>query len=227
MQRRPKVVAFDVIETLFSLDPMKQRFKAIGLPEETLGVWFARLLRDAMALEITGVFRGFREIAGTSLEGVMAENRMQSSKEKVEHVLEGFRQLPAHPDVQPALQLLRDEGVRVVTLTNGSAQTTQQLLKRAALEDFVEESISIDEVKHWKPAREVYLHAAKRTGVSPGELALVAAHGWDIQGAARAGLVTGYISRKDGPFPSIMEQPDVQGNRLEEVIRALLNISSA
>lgn len=207
MKRRQKVIAFDVIETLFSLEPMKHRLKSVGLPEETLAVWFGNLLRDAMAVEITGEFKTFREVAGATLECVMTENKVQPSKEKLEHVLEGFSQLPAHPDVQPALQLLRDQGIRVVTLSNRSAQTTRQVLKRAGLEDFVEQSISIDKVKHWKPAREVYLHAAKTTGVSPGELALVAAHAWDIQGGSRAGLVTGYISRNGGPFPTIRANP--------------------
>jgi hypothetical protein len=62
-----KVVAFDVIETLFDLSPMGQKLKAIGLQPELLPVWFARLLRDAMALDASGVFKPFPEIATSIL----------------------------------------------------------------------------------------------------------------------------------------------------------------
>lgn len=223
--KRLKVIAFDVIETLFPLEPFKDRLKSLGLPGEALEIWFAQLARDAMALETTGSFKDFRQVAAAALEGVMSEKQVQPSVEMVQQVLEGFGQLPAHPDVRPTFESLHNQSMRIITLTNGSAQTTQQLIERAGVARLVEKTISIDEVKHWKPAREVYLHAAVSTGVAPSEMALVAAHGWDIQGGGHAGLVTGYVSRKGRPFPTTMNPPDVQADNLEDVVRRLLNMS--
>lgn len=48
--RRPHTVAFDVVETLISLEPLRARFVEIGLPAATLGHWFDRMQRDGMAL---------------------------------------------------------------------------------------------------------------------------------------------------------------------------------
>lgn len=62
-------------------------------------------------------------------------------------------------------------------------------------------------------------------GVQPAELALVAAHAWDIHGANRAGLVTGWVTRDDGSFPSVMETADVQGRTLTEVATSLTGLS--
>jgi 2-haloacid dehalogenase len=224
MKRRPKVVAFDVIETLFSLDPMKDTLKSIGLPAEALEVWFAQLLRDAMALEIVGDYKPFSDVARSALEVVMTKQGLEPAKDKVQQVLDGFTELPAHPDVAPAIKMLHDAGVRVLTLTNGSEKNTKQLLKNAELDDYIEKSISIDDVKHWKPSKEVYLYAAQKMGVEPKNMTLVAAHGWDIHGSNRAGLSTAYISRGK-PFPSVMKSPDIEGERLEEIARSLLDRS--
>ncbi len=218
---RPKVVAFDVIETLFNLKPMGKRLAQAGLPEQALPVWFARLLRDAFALDATGVFKTFREVATSTLEVLMAEHDVRPKEEDVNNVLAGFGELPAHEDVKPAFKTLKDAGIRIITLTNGSAETTQKLLKNAGVGDLVERAISIDEVKHWKPRREVYLHAAKVCGVQPQEVALVAAHAWDVQGASQAGLTTGWVSRAEKAFPQIMQAPDVKGDTLTAVVQQL------
>jgi hypothetical protein len=36
MRRRPTAVVFDVVETLFSLEPLRDRLRAAGLPGEAL-----------------------------------------------------------------------------------------------------------------------------------------------------------------------------------------------
>lgn len=226
MKTRPEVVAFDVVETLFSLEPLRARLCALGLPAEALELWFARLLRNAFALEASGTFQTFGAVAGATLEGLLAEHRLTAEASAVSGALAGFGELPAHADVAPALRVLHAAGVRLVALTNGNADNTRRLLGRAGLDGWIERVISIDEVRRWKPAREVYLHAAKVLGVAPGALALVAAHAWDIHGAGRAGLVTGWVSRLEQRFSAAMTPPDVAGATLVEVSRGLLAMPS-
>ena len=227
MKCRPKVVAFDVVETLFALEPLRERLRVLGLTGAALEVWFARLLRDAFALDAGGTFNPFGEVARATLEVMLAGHRLTPDSSALSHVLAGFSELPAYPDVAPAFELLHEAGVRIVTLTNGHADTTRRLLERARLNHFVEREISIDEVRRWKPAREVYLHAAKVARVAPGELALVAAHAWDVHGASRAGLVTGWVSRLEKHFLSVMNPPDVTGDTLTEVAKRLLALLPA
>ncbi len=227
VRHRPKVVAFDVVETLFSLDPVQELFKAVGLPDTAMRAWFAAFLRDAMALEISGVYKSFKEVATATLETAFARDGVKPAVDRVQQVMSAFGELPAHADVRPAFQALRAARVRIVTLTNGSTEATTKLLKAAGLDGFVEKAISIDEVKHWKPAREVYLHASKVTGTRPEELALVAAHAWDIQGAARAGLTTGWVGRTDKHFTPVMQAPDVKGETLVAVVDALVGLPVA
>jgi 2-haloacid dehalogenase len=226
-KRQPEVVAFDVIGTLFDLVPLGIRFKDAGLPADALGEWFARMLRDAVALSTSGVYKPFHEVASGTLEIFLTERSVEPSKDRISAILEGFGELPSYPDVEAAFKLLRQANVRIITLTNGGAETTRKLLKRAGVDGMVERIITIDEVRQWKPAREVYRHAAKVMRVEPGQMALVAAHDWDVQGASRAGLVTGWVGRHGKRFHPAMDLPDVKGATLVEVAGGLLALPKA
>jgi 2-haloacid dehalogenase len=86
----------------------------------------------------------------------------------------------------------------------------------------VRQVISVDDVQRWKPAPQIYRHAAKVCQVDPQQIALVAVHGWDTHGAHEAGLVTGWVSRLEGRLSPIFARPDVTGADLVEVVEALL-----
>jgi 2-haloacid dehalogenase len=219
---RPAVVAFDVNETLFSLDPVREEFAAAGLGAEAVPLWFARLLRDGFALAATGGFRAFRDLAADGLELLLREQGRGPDPDLAVGVLARFRELPPQPDAEPAFRRLRAGGVRIVTLTNGHADTVQAMLANAGLEGYVEASLSVDDAGVWKPRPEPYRHAAERCGVAPSALALVAVHSWDVHGANGAGLVTGYAPRLEGAFLGGFTPPDVIGATLDEVAAGLL-----
>jgi 2-haloacid dehalogenase len=216
--RTVDVVAFDVNETLFSLDRLGPAFAEAGLDPATVSLWFARLLRDGFALTAMGEYRPFADLAADALRGLAPD----LTTEAVEQVLAAFRQLEPHPDVEPALRLLADAGVSAVTLTNGSAKLVQGLLGRAGLSGYVRQSLSVDDVRVWKPAPQPYQYAAHVLGVDPTRLALVAAHPWDCAGAHAAGLRSGWVNRTDGPWPHAFPPPDVAGTDLSQVLTGLL-----
>jgi 2-haloacid dehalogenase len=131
-------VAFDVVGTLFALDPIGVRLRDAGLPEAALGEWFARFLRDVMALDTAGMYVPFREVATATLEAMLIEHGQPASQTTIDSVLQAFAELPARSDVRPPFQRLREAGVRIVTLSNDSAAATERLLVRSKVDDFVE-----------------------------------------------------------------------------------------
>jgi len=219
-----KAVAFDVIETLFDIQPLEKKLEAAGLPSGSLTIWFPRVLRDAFALEVAGEFKTFAEIGTAALEALMREQQIEPVRSTTQEIIQSFAELPAQPDVQSALENLRAADLRVIALTNGSAETTKKMFQKVKLETFVERYISIDEVKHWKPAREVYLHTAKTLDVDPTELALVSAHDWDIHGAGRAGLATAFIQRQ-AAFSKAMGASDLSATNLMDLAENLLGLA--
>lgn len=214
-----RAVAFDVNETLFPLEPLDERFAGAGLDPALRPLWFARTLRDGFALSAADDYRPFAEVAAAALRSVGGADLDDAA---VEQVLGGFAELDPHPDVEPALRRLKDAGVRVVTLTVGSSQVTDRQLRRCGLADLVDETLDVSAVRRWKPAREPYLHAVERCGASTATTALVAAHAWDVNGASRAGLRTGWVSRLETTYPPVFEAADVVGDDLDEVVEALL-----
>lgn len=226
MRPRPVIVAFDVIETVFSLETLRRRLESSGVPGRSLEVWFAQILRDAFALEVTDVYKPFREVAAAALANIFAVSGISPDTAKIDHVLDGFSELAPHPDADAAFRRLRDANIRIVTLTNGSAKVTEKLLQNGGLKPFVEQMISIEEVRHWKPNRDVYQHAAKCMNVEPQCLALVAAHAWDIHGAGRAGLTTGFVAR-GMRFPDTMMAPHVVAETLDEVAKQLVELGQS
>jgi len=221
MAVRPAAVAFDVIETLMPLAPLRERLTAVGQPPDLLDLWLTRTLRDGMALSAAGDFVPFREVAEAALHTLTG---YQLTGELAGQVLAGFGELPAHPDVLPAVQRLAEAGVRVALLTNGGPEVMASFAGRAGLTPYLDKVITTSEVRRWKPPPIVYRYAAESLRLTPDRLALVAAHAWDCHGASRAGLVTGWVSRLEGRYPPVFAPPDVTGETLVAVADGLLSL---
>ncbi|MDA8208853.1 MAG: haloacid dehalogenase type II [Actinomycetota bacterium] len=219
---RPMAVAFDVNETLFSLDAVRRKLDGMGFPALSLELWFARTLRDGIALAAAGASDRFASIAVDALLGVMAAAGREPDRSLAEQAVAAMEEMEPHPDVAQCFEALRDGGVRISTLTNGSGLMTERLLERAGLRHLVERCMSVQDAGLWKPSAVPYLYAADQLGVEPGRLALVAVHAWDVCGAKAAGLVTGWAARLEGGFAERFGRPDVSGADLVEVARGLL-----
>ncbi len=219
---RPDAAVFDVIETIFPLEPLRPRLAALDLGGE-LDLFFTRILRDAFALDATGTFKPFREIAAGALEVLAAQRGLDHpARAAVDAVLDGFTTLDPAPDVRPAMERLRAAGVTVATLSNGGVETTRGLLARAGLLPLVSRVMGVDEIRRYKPGKDIYLHAATTLGLPPGRMAMIAVHAWDLEGARRAGLVTGWASRLERKWNPAMQAPDVSGPDLVAVVEGLL-----
>lgn len=210
MTHRPpsplRAVAFDVIGTLFSLESQRPLLVAAGLEPHALERWFAASLRDLFALGVVGRLVPMASVLEDNLRALLAEAGLQPPPARIEMTIAGMAWLSPQPGASDALQRLRASGLKTLALSNGSRRTTEALLERAGMTGLFDAVLSIDEVGLPKPRAEVYRTAADRLAVSPAELALVACHPWDIQGAVSAGLSTGYVSRGTA-FPSCFDPP--------------------
>lgn len=217
--RKPRVVLFDVLETLVRLEPLRERLIEVGRPGYELELFFARTLRDGMAYTLSGEVRPFREVAGAQLA---LTSGYTLRPQQVEYVLDGFTQLPLHPDGRRALDLLADAGVPAYGFTHGSAAVLERALEREGLSDRVVRVLSTREIGSFKPPPRVYHWACEQAGRAPGASALVAVHSWDTSGAVRAGLLAGFATRLEGRLPAIAEPPHVTAVGVDEVVADLL-----
>jgi 2-haloacid dehalogenase len=216
-RRRPEVVAFDVNETLLDLAPVAATLVELGRPEHLFPTVFGRTLLAGFAGTVTGTWFTFREAFDTALAQVTDLSAAERAR-----VADAFKELAPHPDVEPALRRLAEAGVRAVTLSQGSPGVAEAGLERGGLSALVERSMSSETIRTWKPAREVYLWAAGACEVAPDRLALVAAHGWDVQGAQGAGLTGAWFPRSERVYPEIYDAAHVRADDLLSAVEALL-----
>ncbi len=219
--KRPKVIAFDVIGTVFPLEPLRPAIVGFGLPPAGLESWFAAGLRDAFALSAAGDFEPFTTVLAGALDQVLAEQQLTPSASARARLMSQMKQLPARPDALEAFEIVRRAGLRIMALSNGASAATRSLLRAARLDALVEHVVSVEDVQLFKPRREVYDHAARVAKVKARRLALVAVHPWDINGAKAAGLTAAYVSA-ERPFSSAMRRPDVGASSLAAAARALV-----
>lgn len=224
MEPRSSVIVFDVNETLSDMAPMARRFTDIGAPGLLATVWFTALLRDGFALTAAGGKEPFARLARGALEAVLAGTSLnRPAAEAADHIMAGFRDLSVHPDVPDGVRLLRDGGLRLVTLSNGSADVADRLLTRAGIRGDFERLLSVEDAPAWKPAPAAYAYAAHASSTPVGQMLLVAVHPWDIHGARQAGMRTGWISRQQAPYPGYFAAPDLQAPDLGALARQILS----
>jgi 2-haloacid dehalogenase len=224
LRPRPGVIVFDVNETLSDMAPMASRFADVGAPALLARVWFSSVLRDGFALAAAGGKESFTRIARGALEAVLTGaslNRPPAAA--ADHVLSGFSGLSVHPDVSEGVRILREGGMRLVTLSNGSADVADRLLVNAGIRDEFEQLLSVEDADAWKPAPAAYAHAARACSVPIGQMLLVAVHPWDIHGASQAGMRTGWITRQAAPYPAYFSAPDVRAPDLRALAGEILS----
>jgi 2-haloacid dehalogenase len=110
----------------------------------------------------------------------------------------------------------------MAALTNSTEQVARAQLEHAGLLDAFELVLSADTVGRLKPAPAPYRMAAERLGVAVDQVRLVAAHAWDVAGAARAGCATAFVARPGKVLDPLVERPEIVGADLAEVADAIL-----
>jgi 2-haloacid dehalogenase len=219
----PRVVIFDVNETLSDMAPLTESFERVGLTRHDVEPWFAGVLRDGFALTAAGANPAFADLASDSLRLRLEARGMTAPllDSAVAEVMATFALLRVHDDVLGGVRGLRRLGIRLCTLSNGSSTVAKELLDRAALGAQFERLLSVEDAGAWKPHRASYEHALSECGVAEGDAMLVAVHPWDVDGAARAGLRTAWLNRRGSRYPSYFRAPDLEIPDLGELVRVL------
>jgi 2-haloacid dehalogenase len=218
---RPALLVFDVNETLSDMSGMASHFEAVGAPGALASTWFASLLRDGFALTATQDNPDFADLAATSLGGMLTAHGVADVDAAVRRIMGAFTSLPVHDDVADGVQALASQGIRLVTLSNGSTKVAQGLFERNGIADQFERLLSVQDAPAWKPARASYEYALDECGVAPQDAMLVAVHPWDIHGAHRAGLRSAYLNRSGATYPTYFAAPDVHVTSLVDLARAM------
>ncbi len=222
--QRPAVLFFDVNETLLDLTPLRAAVeKVLHGSTELVNLWFTTMLQYALVETVSGNFEDFGKIGAVCLQMVAKNNSIAIERREAIDALSTIKQLKPHTEVPAALKELDKTDYRLVALSNSGAATLQSQLEYAGLSQYFDDIISVEEVKLYKPHTQVYTFAAEKMAVKPGQCMLIAAHAWDIAGAARAGWQTAFVARPGQSLYALARKPEIVKDDLEGLAVLLLN----
>ena len=225
MSRRPKVAFLDVNETLSDLRSVVGAFDAQGLNAEHDRTWYLSVLRDGFASTVLGDNPGYaaigEEIAKFLIREVDPARDDAAVDDGASAIMAAMVAAQPHSDVVPGLVALADTGVRVMTLSNGSADVAKKLLGSTPADAAIEKYLSVIDAGAWKPAPASYRHGLVEAGVVAADALMVAVHPWDLEGARRVGLRTAWINRSGARWPSLFAPPDIEADSLTSLARTV------
>lgn len=223
----PKVIIFDVNETLLDLESLQGPVgQQLNGRKDLLGLWFSRMLHYSLVSVAINDYKDFGTVGVAALRMIGEENNIAiTEKAAKEAIFPTLLNLKPHADVITGLNSLKDKKFKLVTFTNSTSKAVSTQLKNAKIEKYFQKSFSTDEIKTYKPFLQSYEWILDEMEVKPEEALMVASHGWDIAGAQAAGLQTAFITRKGQSLYPLSPAPTYKVMDLNELAKILNKIS--
>lgn len=220
----PSVLVFDVNETLIDIESLAPLFGELFGDERILREWFAQLIMYSMTITLADTYVTFPVLAQGVLRMLGDVYRVDVTKNDLDRLTTALLTMPAHPDAAEGLTALRDNGFRLVTLTNSPPNPNgPTALQHSGLAGFFEHQLSVDARGAFKPSPEVYRYVCQTLGVAPADCMMVAAHVWDTIGAQQVGFGGALITRRgNAPLPVRgLPQPDIVVSDMRQLAEQL------
>lgn len=220
-----KAVFFDMNETLLSLELLNNKFMKLFKDEYALKYWFTSLLHTSTIIASMDEYVNFAQLAKAELDSLIQESGQYITQDVKNSILNSFKYLAPHGDVIEAVKTLKHKGIKVIVVSNSSIQMMGEQLTNAGIIDLFDDYYSVDSVNKYKPFKDIYGFVAEQQKVKPENIMMVATHGWDLFGAKKAGLQTGYVKRKNIIFNPYYPQPDIEGDNLLELVNKIMKLN--
>lgn len=225
MKAAPSVLVFDVNETLIDIESLAPLFAEWFGDERVLREWFGQLVMYSMAATLAEHYVDFFALGQGVLRMLADIYRVDITGDDVDRLRAQMSTMPAHPDVIDALTALRDNGFRLITLTNSPHLSgVRTPLENAGLAELFEQQFSVESCRAFKPSPSVYRYVCEQLGVAPAECMMVAAHVWDTLGAQNVGFGAALITRPGNPPLPVdgLPQPDIVVSDLRQLAERLI-----
>jgi 2-haloacid dehalogenase len=219
---RVSTVTFDSYSTLVDVDAAQRALaERVDDPEPVSRLWRSRSLAYTFVANQIDAYKPFYEINRDALQYALDAHDVALRAEERDEILAVYHELDVFDDVRDGIERLRDGGYDPYVVSNGNPEMLASMVEHADIDDLIEETISADEVRTFKPANELYRHATVRTETPIHEIAHVSAGWFDVMGAVHAGMQGVRIDRKGTPWEPFDGEPDLTVESLHDLAEAL------
>lgn len=205
---------FDAYGTLYDVHSVAARCESYwpGKGASVSQLWRAKQLEYTWQRSLMRRYEPFSSVTRAALSYACAALRLELEGAQVDALMEQYTRLALYPEARAALSRLK--GKKAI-LSNGSPDMLLPLVENSALP--FDAVMSVDEVKVFKPAPEVYELAVRRLRTE--SVAFISANCWDALGAKSYGFTVYWINRARAPIDRLGFEPDAVLTSLDEVLQ--------
>ena len=219
-----KALAIDGLTT-FDTRPVSMLAESIfpGRGAELSQAWRTRQFEYTWLRTLMGSYADFRKVTDEALVFATQQLHLELRAEHRQQLTEAFFALKAWPDVLPAFTALHNAGVRLSFLANFTDQVLRAGMKNSDLTDLMEQRLSTDRVRAYKPHPRAYQMGPDAFGLPLEQIAFAAFGGWDVAGAKAFGYSTFWVNRGRQPNEGLGFVADAEGSTFEALVPWILD----
>ena len=203
---RPEALVFDAYGTLFDVHAVLQRCESCwpGKGAAVSQAWRAKQLEYTWQRSLMQRYVPFSTVTRDALAYTCEALGLGLTAAQTEDLMGEYLMLAAYPDVAGAVKKLA--GRKLAILSNGSPDMLLPLVSHSNLSFHA--VISVDELKIFKPAPQVYELAVNKLSVPKESIGFVSSNCWDALGAKSYGFSVFWINRAAAPVDRLGFKPD-------------------
>jgi len=201
---RYKAIAFDAFP-IFDPRPIAALSESLfpGRGAELIAAWRTRQFEYQWLRALGGQYADFVRTTDDALVFAAKSLKLELSSATREQLVQAYTRLTAWPDVAPALEAFKRDGVRLALLSNMNPAMLTSNVANARLNGMFEHVLSTDSIKSYKPDPRAYQLGVDAFKLRREEILFVAFAGWDVAGAAWFGYPTVWLNRLGAPAESL------------------------
>jgi 2-haloacid dehalogenase len=210
-----EALVFDAYGTLYDVHSVMRRCEACfpGKGTALSQLWRAKQLEYTWQRSLMQRYVPFSTVTREALEYSCAALGLDATPH-LEALMSEYLALAPFPEVPKALSRLM---MKKAILSNGSPDMLDPLVRNSGLR--FDAVLSVDELKVYKPAPQVYDLAVRRLATPKERIGFVSSNCWDALGAKSFGFQVYWINRGRAPLDRLGFRPDAEIHSLDEVLR--------
>ena len=216
-------IAFDAYGTIFDLGQIEQHCARVtDRAAEMASLWRMKQLDYAILRTVMDRYADWGQITSDALDYAATALGIVLDPASRRLLMRGWLELPAYPDVPPALARLAESDLRLLMLSNGTTQMLSPLIERNGLSDRFLAVLTSEAVQTFKPDPSIYGQVIDQLHARINEILFVTANGFDVAGSKAVGVTVCRVDRRGEPLDQLGLEPDLHVRDLAELADLLL-----
>lgn len=203
-----RACVFDAYGTLFDTSSAVARCAAVP-PDKRAplsALWRDKQLQYTWLRSLQARYADFEQVTSAALDYALEHLGLPDTLKPPLMTL--YRKLDPYPEVADVLRQLRQRGLSLAILSNGTPAMLQDTVTHAGLDQAFDAILSADAVSTYKPAPEVYRYGLNQLGLRAEEVVFLSSNGWDAYGASAFGMQVLWCNRAGATRERLPGEPD-------------------